>query len=184
LTNNLLTDQQKHKLLHLARSTIKEYISKGRIAQPEEDDPLLNKPMGAFVTLHVNGELKGCIGNITASSALFITIRDMAIAAASEDARFTPLSEEELAQAKIEISVLSPLKKVSSPDEIVIGKHGVLVRNAQTSGVYLPQVATETGWSKEDFMDSLCGSKAGMDPRSWQNGGCEIYIFSAEVFGE
>ncbi|MCX5710588.1 MAG: AmmeMemoRadiSam system protein A, partial [Candidatus Omnitrophica bacterium] len=128
--------------------------------------------------------LRGCIGNIIATQPLYLTVRDMALAAAFEDPRFSPVSREELINIGIEISVLSTLKKISSAAEIVLGEHGVLVKNNYTSGVYLPQVATETGWTKEQFMNSLCGDKAGMEPDAWKKGACEIYIFSAEVFKE
>ncbi len=108
----------------------------------------------------------------------------MSIASATQDPRFRSVTKEELADIDIEISVLSPLKKINDPDEIVLGVHGVLVKNDYAGGVYLPQVATETGWSKSEFMNSLCGHKAGMDVDAWKTGACEIYIFSAEVFGE
>ena len=108
----------------------------------------------------------------------------MAIAAATEDPRFYPVKINELKEIKIEISVLSPLRKITDINEIVMGKHGVLVKSGFQSGVYLPQVAVETGWNKEEFMNSLCGSKAGINVDAWKKGKCEIYIFTAEVFSE
>ncbi|MFA5275751.1 MAG: AmmeMemoRadiSam system protein A [Candidatus Omnitrophota bacterium] len=182
--DNLLTKEQKNKLLKLARDTITEYLTTGKILKFTENDPVLMEEMGAFVTLYKDGELKGCIGNISGSSPLSETIHDMAIAAATEDPRFSPLKPYELENTKIEISALSPLKEIHNIDEIVMGKHGVLVKDGLRSGVYLPQVAIETGWNKEEFMNSLCGSKARMNPDAWKKGKCEIYIFTAEVFGE
>jgi AmmeMemoRadiSam system protein A len=108
----------------------------------------------------------------------------MSVASATQDPRFMPVTKDDLADIDIEISVLSPLKKITNPDEIIIGVHGVLVKNDYTSGVYLPQVATETGWSKEEFMNSLCGHKAGMESDAWKTGACEIHVFTAEVFSE
>ncbi|MGA2775831.1 MAG: AmmeMemoRadiSam system protein A [Candidatus Omnitrophota bacterium] len=182
--DNLLTKEQKNKLLKLARDAITQYLTTGNVLKCTEDDPDLKAEMGAFVSLHKDGELRGCIGNMSSSLPLSETIRDMAIAAATEDPRFYPLKSDELKNIKIEISVLSPLKKISSVDEIVMGKHGVLVKDGLRSGVYLPQVAVETGWNKEEFLNSLCGSKAGMSHDTWKKGKCEIYIFTAEVFSE
>jgi len=182
--DELLTQEQKKKLLKIARETISKYISGGSIPHQKESDPVLNQKMGAFVTLHKEGRLRGCIGNLAGSSSLIDTVREMAVAAATDDPRFPSLEPDELPKIKIEISALSPLRKISNPDEIIAGKHGVLVKNGFTSGVYLPQVALEAGWDKEEFMNSLCGSKAGMPADAWKKGKCEIYIFTAEVFGE
>ncbi len=180
----LLTQEQKNKLLKLARQTISVYLESGKTLEVKESDPVLNQAMGAFVTLHKHGQLRGCIGNIIGRKPLYLTVRDMAIAAATQDPRFNPVGKDELGDIHIEISALSPLKKITNPDEIILGKHGVLVKNLFRSGVYLPQVATETGWTKEQFMNSLCASKAGMAADAWKKGQCEIHIFSAEVFGE
>ncbi|MFH1878583.1 MAG: AmmeMemoRadiSam system protein A, partial [Candidatus Omnitrophota bacterium] len=176
--------KQKKKLLEIARQTIRYYLETGKKLPQETDDPALREVMGAFVTLHKNGSLRGCIGNMTGTQPLYLTISDMAIAAAVEDPRFRALTLNELDNVDIEISVLSPMRKISSPDEIDIGKHGVMVKRSWQSGVYLPQVAEETGWSKEQFMDSLCAHKADIPADSWRKGECDIYIFTAEVFGE
>jgi len=181
---NLLSEQQKSKLLKIARFTIQEYLTKNKAPEITENDPVLKQVMGAFVTLHEQGKLRGCIGNIVGQEPLYLTVRDMAIAAATDDPRFQPVTKDELKNIHIEISALSPLRKIANPDEIILGKHGVLVRSGFYSGVYLPQVATETGWSKEEFMNSLCESKAGIDADAWKTGKCDIYVFSAEVFGE
>ena len=182
--DDLLNKQQKNKLLKIARNSITEYLTNKTTSKLTEDDPLLNTEMGAFVTLRADEELRGCIGNITGSLPLSQTIRDMAIAAATEDPRFYPVKINELKEIKIEISVLSPLRKITDINEIVMGKHGVLVKSGFQSGVYLPQIAVETGWNKEEFMNSLCGSKAGINVDAWKKGKCEIYIFTAEVFSE
>lgn len=180
----LLNAKQRRRLLQIARETLKAYVDKGEKLVIDEDDPVLNKEMGAFVTLHKNGQLRGCIGNMIGKGPLYQTVSDMAVQAGTQDMRFSPVRPEELEDIDIEISVLSPLEKIDNPDKIIIGKHGVLVRKGLRSGVYLPQVAVETGWNREEFMDSLCMHKAGIPRNSWKNKGCDIYIFSAEVFGE
>jgi AmmeMemoRadiSam system protein B/AmmeMemoRadiSam system protein A len=182
--DQMLNDQQRKKLLKIARDTITLYVTTGKILEVKETDPVLNQTMGAFVTLGKQTGLRGCIGNFNVHTPLYLTVRDMAIAAATQDPRFNPVTADELKDIHIEISALSPLKKIANPDEIVIGKHGVMVKDLWRSGVYLPQVATETGWTKEQFMNSLCAHKAGMNADAWKTGKCELYIFSAEVFAE
>ena len=108
----------------------------------------------------------------------------MAIEAATSDPRFRPVALEEMNDIDIEISALSPMEKIDDYKKIELGKHGVLVKSGFVSGVYLPQVASEAGWSLEEFMDSLCGQKAGLEKDAWKKGTCEMYIFTAEVFGE
>ena len=180
----LLNDQQRKKLLKLARDTIILYLNEGKTLEPKFEDKTLEEIRGVFVTLRRNHQLRGCIGNIIGTKPLYLGVRDMAIAAATQDFRFKPVTKEELGDINIEISALTPLRQITNTDEIILGKHGVLVRDSYRSGVYLPQVATETGWSKEEFMNSLCGRKAGMDSSAWKSGECDIYIFSAEVFEE
>lgn len=180
----ILNAEQKKKLLKIARDTIVEYIKNKKIIGIKETDPILNQTMGAFVTLHENNQLRGCIGNIIGEKALYLTVQDMSIASSTEDPRFSPLTKEEIPLIHIEISVLSPLKKIKNSDEIILGKHGVLVKNNTQGGVFLPQVANETGWTKEEFMNNLCAHKAGLPKDAWKKNQCEIYIFNAEVFGE
>jgi len=180
----LLNSKQKKELLKLARDTIVFYLNQGEPLEVKIDDETLKEVMGVFVTLRKNHQLRGCIGNIIGTKPLYLGVRSMAIAAATQDYRFKSVAKEELNDIQIEISVLSPLRQITDTDEIILGKHGVLVKNGYKSGVYLPQVATETGWSRNEFMNSLCGQKAGMKSDAWKNGECDIYIFSAEVFEE
>lgn len=180
----LLNAKQREELLKLARDTLEHYLGKGEVLDVSTDDAVLNKIMGVFVTLRRDHQLRGCIGNIIGSKPLYLGVRDMAIAAATQDFRFRPVTGDELSDIDIEISALSPLEQITDTDRIILGKHGVLVRDAYRSGVYLPQVAVETGWNKKEFMDSLCGHKAGMASDAWRNGKCDIFIFSAEVFQE
>ena len=180
----LLNIKQRKELLKLARDTISFYLDQGKPLDTSSDDETLKEVMGVFVTLRKNQQLRGCIGSIIGTKPLYLGVRDMAIASATQDFRFKAVTKDELGDIHIEISVLTPLKQITNTDEIILGKHGVLVRDAYRSGVYLPQVATETGWSKEEFMNSLCGQKASMDSSAWKRGKCDIYIFSAEVFEE
>ena len=181
---NMLDNQQRKKLLEIARSSIITYLKTGKKMELSETDPVLKQEMGAFVTLNKHGELRGCIGNLSASEPLYLTVKDMAVEAAVDDPRFSALTLSELKDIEIEISVLSPLKRVDSADKIELGKHGVLVRKGYQSGVFLPQVATETGWSKEEFLNNLCAHKAGLAPDAWKDKDTELYIFDAEVFSE
>jgi len=178
------TKDQKKRLLTLARRTIEEYLRTGKKLQEKEDDPRLMKKEGAFVTLHKDGRLRGCIGNILGRGPLHQTIRNMAISSATQDHRFSPVKEEELAAIDIEISVLS-VPKEAKHDEIVMGKHGVIVSKGPfNSGVFLPQVATDTGWTKEEFLSQLCYQKAGLPSDCWKDPSISLQIFTAEVFGE
>ena len=180
----LLNTKQRKELLKLARDTIAFYLDAGKPLESKTNEETLKTVMGVFVTLRRNQQLRGCIGNIVGTKPLYLGVRDMAIAAATQDHRFNSVTKDELGDIHIEISVLSPLVQITNADEIVLGKHGVIVKDTYRSGVYLPQVATETGWSKEEFMNSLCSQKAGMEPSAWKSGECDIYIFSAEVFEE
>ena len=180
----MLNREEKKKLLEIARKSIETYLKTGKKLELNENDPLLLKEMGAFVTLNERKELRGCIGNLIGKSPLYLTIRDMAVEAAISDPRFSPVTLEELKNIEIEISVLSPMQKIDSPDKIRMGIDGVLVRKGFRSGVFLPQVATETGWSKDEFLSKLCSHKAGLAPDAWKDKGTEILTFTAEVFSE
>jgi hypothetical protein len=180
----MYNEAQRKELLKIARETIKLYLETGKRYEPKVSDELLKADMGAFVTLHKKGELRGCIGHMIASGPLYLTVRDMAIAASTEDPRFAPVTASELKDIDLEISALSPMRKVAGPEEVKIPGNGVMVRMGWRSGVYLPQVADEPGWDKEEFMNSLCGHKAGIPMNAWKTGACDIYIFTAEVFGE
>ena len=180
----LLNETQKKRLLQIARDTMEMYVKTKAELNVKEDDAVLNKEMGAFVTIHKEGKLRGCIGNIVGKGPLYLTVRDMVIQSSTQDPRFAPVTESELGDIDIEVSVLSELEMVTNPNNIIMGTHGVIVRSGFRSGVYLPQVATETGWSREKFMSSLCASKAGLPADAWKKGEVDIYVFTAEVFGE
>jgi len=116
--------------------------------------------------------------------SLVETVHDMAVAASSQDPRFSPVTPAELKDIDVEISVLSKPRKVKDASEIVLGKHGVIVSSGNRQGVFLPQVADETGWSKEEFLSELCSQKAGLPPDAWKDPNVSLYVFTADVFSE
>jgi len=180
-----LTPGQRKRLLAIARETLETFVRTGKAPKYSEKDPRLSLEEGAFVTLSKQGELRGCIGNILGRGPLYRTVSDMAVAAASEDSRFQPVSVHELKDIEIEISVLSRPRVVRSADEIELGKHGVMVSKGHFNrGVFLPQVADETGWSKDRFLSELCSQKAGLPPDSWKDPAVKLEVFTADVFGE
>lgn len=180
-----LTKEQKVRLLNIARQSVESYVQTGKKYEFKETDPRLLTKEGAFVTIHKHGRLRGCIGHIIATGPLCYLVRDMAIASATQDPRFNPLTKEELKDIDVEVSVLSTPKVVKSADEIVLGKHGVIIsQGAYHHGVFLPQVADETGWSKEEFMGQLCAQKAGLPSECWKDPKTKIEIFTADVFSE
>ena len=176
--------EQQEVLLKLARESIETYLKTGKKKRPEIHDERLKIKQGAFVTLRKRGMLRGCIGHINPIKPLSDAVADMAIAAATEDPRFPAVSLEEMKDVHIEISVLSIPRLVQSADEIEMGKHGVIVRKGSRQGVYLPQVATETGWDKETFLSSLCSSKAGLSKNAWKDKDTELRCFTAQLFEE
>lgn len=179
-----MNKSEQQKLLKISRDAVETYIRTGKIIKIEENNPNLNKHQGVFVTLEKDNNLRGCIGVFESEKPLFQNVIDMAIAAAVDDPRFNSVSEDELKDLKYEISVLSPLRKVDSWKEIEIGKHGVQIRQGNRSGVFLPQVATENNWDLNTFMSVLCSEKAGLPADCWKNFDTEIYVFTAQVFGE
>jgi len=179
-----LNPGEQKKMLKLARETLEKYLSTGKKPDLNFPEQKLTRISGAFVTLKKHGMLRGCIGHIEAREPLAQAVRDLAIASATEDSRFQPVTKEELKDIDIEISVLSPATKVDSADDIVLGKHGVIVRKGYNTGVFLPQVATETGWTKEEFLNELCSQKAGLPPDAWRDKDTELFVFTAQVFGE
>ena len=178
-----LTDQEKAILLETARRSI-ETAFEGKYWLPSDSQltQTLKAECGAFVTLHLHGRLRGCIGNLVGVRPLYKTVAEMARAAAFEDDRFRPLTREELEQVHIEISVLSPLRQISSPDELVLGRDGVLMVKDGRSGTFLPQVADETGWTREEFLGHCARDKAGIGWNGWKD--ADLYVYQAEVFDE
>ena len=180
----MLNSGQKKELLDIARKTVESYVRDAKIPEFKETDPGLLGQEGAFVTLHKKGELRGCIGNIIGTQPLWMTVRDMAVESSTRDPRFEPVAPDELKDIKIEISVLSQPKRVQDINEIKMGTHGVIVKRGFNNGVFLPQVATETGWSRDEFLSNLCAHKAGLPADAWKDKKTELYTFTAQVFGE
>jgi MEMO1 family protein len=179
-----LSSLQKNELLKIARNSIENFVKTGKTLDITTKDSRLNETEGAFVTIRKHGALRGCIGNIVGQEPLYKTVRDMAVAAASQDPRFTPLTVAELKDIDVEVSVLSKPRRVKDASEIQLGKHGVIVSAGGHQGVFLPQVADETGWSKEEFLSQLCSQKAGLPPNAWKDPNTTLYVFTADVFAE
>lgn len=180
----ILIKEEQKIALQIVRETLEGAFSGKEYELPAGLSEILQEKRGVFVTLKKQKELRGCIGNFSTNFNLAENIKEMAISAAFNDLRFHPLQEDELKDIKIEISVLSPMQKIADHNVIEFGKHGVYVKKGTQSGVYLPQVAIETGWSKGEFLDSLCEQKAGLNRDCWKDGSAELYIFTAQVFGE
>ncbi|MCX5801885.1 MAG: AmmeMemoRadiSam system protein B [Candidatus Eisenbacteria bacterium] len=178
-----LTGGEKKKLLSIARSSIAASLGGEPLPEFSVTEPKLKIPCGAFVTLRREGSLRGCIGRFVADRPLYEVVSRMAVAAATEDSRFRPVSLPELSKIDIEISVLSPLKKMSDVKELELGKHGIYIVKGARSGCYLPQVADETGWSKDEFLNHCCAEKAGLEPDAWKRD-ADVFLFTAVVFAE
>jgi hypothetical protein len=177
-----LSSEEQVALLALARSEIEETL-RGRRAGRKPATPLPQIKAGAFVSLHKHGQLRGCIGTFDTSRPVVEQVRQMAVAAATRDSRFAPMTDAELDAVDIEISVLTPPRRISDPGEINVGEHGLVISRGWKRGVLLPQVATEYGWDRETFLQHTC-LKAGLPEDAWTEPETEIQVFSAQVFGE
>ena len=182
LTPEEMDAEDRRFLLELARTAITARLCDRPLPSPMPDSAFLLETRGAFVTLKINDVLRGCIGHVIGVAPLWRAVRDNAVAAAFDDPRFPPLTSDELQQVGIEISVLTPLCR-SSAEEVVVGRHGILIESGAARGLLLPQVATEYGWDRETFLDHTC-RKAGLEPGCWRRPDTTISTFSAEVFGE
>ena len=177
-----LTSEDKKKLLVLARQTILRYLSTDTLPLARGFSPAAEQRQGAFVTLKQHGQLRGCIGHMSEDLPLCRTVAAMALKAALDDPRFPAVRLDEVADLEIEISVLTPRRNVSNADDIVAGRDGVVIHKQGRSAVFLPQVATEQGWTREQMLDNLC-LKAGLSTGSWKQG-AQFQTFQAEVFSE
>lgn len=182
-----LSDEEKSYLLDLARLVVVRHFNGHK---SEEDLPppptrKLHAPLGAFVTLKEGGRLRGCIGRLANDAPLFITVARMAVAAAFNDPRFPALQREELGKLEFEISILSPITPCQDPTQVVIGRHGLIMKKGPFQGLLLPQVPEEWGWGREQFLAQTC-RKAGLPPEAWKeawkDGQTELHWFEAEVF--
>ena len=180
-----MNEKQKQTLLSVARDTVEAVITGGPTPKPQSDDPELNAKCGCFVTLKNKGRLRGCIGQFSSEGPLIKLVGQMAKASCTDDPRFfaNPITPGELEELDIEISVLSPLQRTDEPLGLRLGVDGIYIKKGRASGCFLPQVATETGWSKEEFLSNCCAHKAGLTADVWRDPETEVYLFTAEVFG-
>jgi len=180
--SNPLNKNQQQFLLGLARRTIEHYLKSGKAPQLKIEDEYLKENRGAFVTLKVKDQLRGCIGYPLPYKPLYETIIDVAISAATQDYRFQPLTYEELKETRIEISVLSLPQPIKDIKEIEVGRHGIIISKGPNKGLLLPQVPLEYDWDLETYLRHGC-LKAGLDEDDWKKG-VQIEVFEAQVFSE
>jgi len=177
----MLSDQQKKHLLNIARESILHHLNGDHYTPRHISDAALNQHSGCFVTITQNGHLRGCIGNFQSQQPLYLEVATMAVAAATQDPRFPPMSRADLDNFNLEITVLSPLQKIEDVKQIEVGTHGIYIIKGLNRGVLLPQVATEYGWDRETFLRQTC-AKAGLIDDAWKQPDAEIYIFSGQIF--
>lgn len=182
MEEELNIDEQR-VLLDIARQSIARRLQGENGCLPPREERRLNHKNGCFVTLKRGQELRGCIGNFQSKVPLFKEVAEMAVAAAFSDPRFYPLEAHDLDEISIEISVLSPLRKIEDIDEIQVGIHGLYLEKDFFRGVLLPQVAVEHRWDRKTFLNQTC-VKAGLPADAWQDGDTDIYVFSAQIFSE
>lgn len=180
---DMLDESDRLELLRLARTTLESYLTAGSIPQYHTSRSALRARAGAFVSLHSSGELRGCIGQLTADRELYRIIQSCAVSAATEDSRFLPVTPDELPQIEIEISVLTPFRRIKSTDEIEVGKHGLYLVCGAHRGLLLPQVATQYDWDRETFLAQTC-RKSGLQEMAWKDPATVIHVFEAQVFSE
>jgi len=171
-------DAERLRLLKIAREAIRMHLTRAAILAAEED----GRRAGAFVSLHRGDQLRGCIGHIEADDLLARIVARCAVAAATEDPRFSPIEPSELEEVSIELSVLGPLEPIVDVDVIQIGRHGLVIEDGWRRGLLLPQVAVEWKWDRDQFLAHTC-RKAGLAPHAWKRGS-RLWVFEAEVFGD
>ena len=181
-----LSAEDKAVLLKLARATLDQYLSQRRLPAFTPTSAIMRQPRATFVTLrhkHTH-ELRGCKGEIEARYPLWQSVQQMSLSSALEDPRFPPMTHDELADMHLEISVLTPMRLAHSPEEVIVGKHGVMIRTGGHGGLFLPQVPEEQGWDRDEYLSTLCWMKAGLPADAWRQPGTQLYIFEAEIFEE
>jgi hypothetical protein len=177
-----LTEEEKTYLKDLARLAIQQRLEPGEVTElPPPPTEKLQEHYGAFVTLHLGGNLRGCIGNVIGDRPVHRTIAEMAVSSAFNDPRFMPLTKDEFDRLDIEISILSPVEPCPDPEQVEIGRHGLIVRRGPSTGLLLPQVPVEHKWDRETFLDHTC-VKAGLPSGCWRQEDTQIFWFEAEIF--
>jgi AmmeMemoRadiSam system protein A len=177
----MIDDADGQTLLSIAREALHARVAGHRPPQVLCVGPLALR-CGAFVSIHVGHALRGCLGRLTSSAPLGATLVYLGGAVADSDPRFPPVVPDELPLLQIEISLLSPERPVSSPEEVTIGRHGVVVEQGRSRGLLLPQVAAASGWNPETFVQHAC-VKAGLPQNAWKTG-ARLLVFEARIFGE
>jgi AmmeMemoRadiSam system protein A len=176
-----LAPAERAALLGLARAAVRHHLGLGS-PPPLPEGGALGEPRGAFVTLHVRGTLRGCVGSFTPRGSLARTVAAMAVEAATRDPRFPPLAAEELDDVDLHISALGPLLVLARPEQLVVGRHGLVVRRGWYRGALLPHVARDAGWDARTFLERTC-LKAGLPPSAWREADAVVEAFEAEEFG-
>lgn len=179
----MLTPEEKRELLKIARDAISCLLRGKEFPRPTPKQGGLSQPSGAFVTIRIGHDLRGCIGYIESAEPLANVVAEVAVKAACEDPRFPPLTPAEYDRISLEVSVLTPLRAISDISDIRVGEHGLLLELGYRRGLLLPQVATEYGWNREEFLNSV-SRKAGLPRNAWRDPNATIYIFGAEVVEE
>ncbi len=179
-----LSEKGKAQLMHIARKTLGEFIHKGTLPDFDEKKlaPELLRECGAFVTLEKEGNLRGCIGRFQVDKPLYLVVRDMTVSASTQDYRFPRVTPEEVGELDIEISVLTPLRKIQDIEEIEMGRHGIYIKKGTASGTFLPQVAQKTGWSREEFLGHCAEDKARIGWDGWKD--ADVFVYEAIIFSE
>ena len=181
-----MDEKDKKTLLQIASKSVESAVKgiSNDQTQAEPFSPELNDKNGAFVTLRTCGKLRGCIGRMVSDIPLHKLVSEMAVSAATDDPRFNQIQPSELDDLEIDISVLSPLQMAENPLDFELGRHGIYIKKSSRNGCFLPQVATDTGWTREEFLSQCCSAKAGLSPDAWKKGDTEVYIFTSEIISE
>lgn len=179
----LLGKKECEKLLSIARCAIDDFLTDAKPASNEIEGTGLNHSAGCFVTIKMDGELRGCIGNFVSDQPLYREVAQMAVAAATGDPRFYAMNHKDIDRYNLDISVLSPLEKIDDITRIEVGTHGIYLEKDGSRGVLLPQVATEHNWNRQTFLEQTC-VKAGLPTDGWQFPRTDIYIFAAQIISE
>ncbi len=179
----LLDKDERRQLLEIARNAIDSCLSTREPAAEKIDRPGLKQSAGCFVTIKTEGKLRGCIGNFVSEQPLYLEVAQMAVAAATGDPRFYAMNHEDIEHYQLEISIISPPKKIDDMTEIEVGTHGIYLEKDYCRGVLLPQVATEHGWDRQTFLEQTC-VKAGLPTDGWDLPQTDIHIFTAQIISE
>ncbi len=179
----LLDNELGHKLLEGAHNAIDASLTNSDPLPETVDDPELNQTVGCFVTIHKDGQLRGCIGNFVSEQPLHLEVAQMAVAAATADPRFYAMDQNDVGNYSLDISVLSPLNKIEDITQVEVGVHGIYLEKDYSRGVLLPQVASEQGWDRQTFIEQTC-VKAGLSTDAWKSSRTTIYTFTAQVISD